>query len=96
MTKDEMAQAVELQCQKVNAIFQDRWEWGTYFEELSAACGLTVTGPMLDDGRKDKEHPTRKAFTRWLRKIIPEKDYSLDQVAQHKLQLVEQILAFKG
>ena len=96
MTKEEMADAVELECQKANAIWQNDWEWGWKMEELSAACGITVAGPTLANGKKDKEHEHRTRFTKHLRKVIRRDDYDLNEVALHKLELVDAILTFKG
>ena len=57
MTKEEMAKGVEKICQTYDAIFNNKevfWEWGWYYVEFCAACGIEVDKPE-GDGEKDKK-----------------------------------------
>lgn len=94
MTIDEMAELVEERCKRINAVFRNEWEWGTNYEEFSKDCGVSVARPEFG-GPKDKAHPIRKRFTRAMRTVIRQDDYSLEQVALRKLELVEAIQNFK-
>jgi hypothetical protein len=91
---DEMAERVEARCRQIGRIFKTNWEWGKFYEEFSKDCGLEVEKPEIA-GRKDPDNPIRKRFSSAMRKVIRQKDYTLERVTKDKHELVEAILNFE-
>ncbi len=91
---DEMAERVEARCRQIGRIFKANWEWGKFYEEFSKDCGLEVEKPEIA-GRKDPDNPIRKRFSSAMRKVIRQKDYTLERVTKDKHELVEAILNFE-
>lgn len=97
---EEMAERLVKRCRNLDLLFRNRagkatWLWEDFYEDFNKDCGIEVDRPEQIPG-KDRNHPVRKRFADAMRAIILKKNYSAEEVAAHKRQLVEAILKLGG